>query len=79
MVLLAMSTDQLTVGGAIGNTFRNAPYVVEQYYSIFCFITLLEPFVVIYRELILAKGNARRSCACKSLWNPGNRSQAFEL
>src|ERR1700760_3281279 len=41
MVLLAMSTDQLSVGGAIGNTFRNAPYVVEQYYSIFWFITLL--------------------------------------
>jgi ABC-2 type transport system permease protein len=41
LVLLAMSTDQVTVGGAIGNTFRNAPYVVEQYYSIFWFITLL--------------------------------------
>jgi ABC-2 type transport system permease protein len=41
MVLLAMSTDQLTIGGAIGNTYRNAPYVVEQYYSIFWFITLL--------------------------------------
>ncbi|HXB94100.1 MAG TPA: lipopolysaccharide biosynthesis protein [Puia sp.] len=27
--------------------------------ELFCFITLLEPFVVIYRELILAKGNAR--------------------
>jgi len=41
LVLLAMSTDQVQVGGAIGNTFRNAPYVVEQYYSIFWFITLL--------------------------------------
>jgi ABC-type transport system involved in multi-copper enzyme maturation permease subunit len=41
MVMLALSTDQVTVGGAIGNTFRNAPYVVEQYYSIFWFITLL--------------------------------------
>ena len=27
--------------------------------ELFCFITLLEPFVVIYRELILAKGYAR--------------------
>ncbi len=27
--------------------------------ELFCFITLLEPFVVIYRELILAKGLAR--------------------
>src|SRR5580704_3153443 len=41
LVLLAMSTDQVQVGGAIGNTFRNAPFVIEQYYSIFWFITLL--------------------------------------
>jgi ABC-2 type transport system permease protein len=41
LVLLAMSTDQVTVGGAIGNTYRNAPFVVEQFYSIFWFITLL--------------------------------------
>ncbi len=41
LVLLAMSTDQVTVGGSIGNTYRNAPFVVEQYYSIFWFITLL--------------------------------------
>jgi ABC-type transport system involved in multi-copper enzyme maturation permease subunit len=40
-VLIAMSTDQLQVGAAIGNTLRNAPFVVEQYYSIFWFITLL--------------------------------------
>jgi ABC-2 type transport system permease protein len=40
-VLIAMSTDQLQVGAAIGNTTRNAPFVVEQYYSIFWFITLL--------------------------------------
>lgn len=41
LVLLAMSTDQITVGGSIGNTFRNAPFVVEQFYAIFWFITLL--------------------------------------
>jgi len=41
LVLLAMSTDQVQVGGAIGNTMRNAPFVIEQYYSIFWFITLL--------------------------------------
>ena len=27
--------------------------------ELFCFITLLEPFIVIYRELILAKGHAK--------------------
>ena len=41
LILLAMSTDQVTVGGAIGNTFRNAPFVVQQFYSIMWFITLL--------------------------------------
>ena len=29
------------------------------YMELFCFITLLEPFVVIYRELIMAKGYAK--------------------
>jgi ABC-type transport system involved in multi-copper enzyme maturation permease subunit len=41
LILLAMSTDQVSVGGAIGNTFRNAPFVIQQYYSIMWFITLL--------------------------------------
>jgi ABC-2 type transport system permease protein len=41
LVLLAMSTDQVQIGGAIGNTLRNSPFVIEQYYSIFWFITLL--------------------------------------
>ncbi len=41
LILLALSTDQVTVGGAIGNTLRNAPFVIQQYYSILWFITLL--------------------------------------
>ena len=41
LVLLAMSTDQVRIGSAIGNTYRNAPFVVEFYYSMFWFITLL--------------------------------------
>ena len=41
LILLALSTDQVTVGGSIGNTFRNAPFVIQQYYSILWFITLL--------------------------------------
>jgi ABC-type transport system involved in multi-copper enzyme maturation permease subunit len=40
-VMLAMSSDQVQIGGSIGNTYRNAPYVVEQFYAIFWFITLL--------------------------------------
>ena len=41
LVLVAISSDQVQVGGSIGNTFRNAPFIVEQFYSIFWFITLL--------------------------------------
>src|SRR5947209_20063698 len=41
LVLMAMSTDHVSIGSAIGNTYRNAPFVLEQYYSIFWFITLL--------------------------------------
>ncbi len=41
MAMAAMSSDQLQIGGALGNTYRNAPFVIEQYYSIFWFVTLL--------------------------------------
>lgn len=41
LILGALSTDQIVVGGSIGNTMRNAPFVIEQYYSIMWFITLL--------------------------------------
>ncbi|MGB7987098.1 MAG: M1 family aminopeptidase [Terracidiphilus sp.] len=41
LVMLAMSSDQVQIGGSIGNTLRNAPFVVEQYYSIMWIITLL--------------------------------------
>src|ERR1035441_6092117 len=41
VVLLAMSSDQVVVGGAIGNTYRNAAFVVEQFYAIFWIFTLL--------------------------------------
>lgn len=41
LVLLAMSSDQVQVGSSIGNTYRNAPFVVEQFYAILWFITLL--------------------------------------
>jgi ABC-type transport system involved in multi-copper enzyme maturation permease subunit len=41
LILLALSTDQVTVGTSIGNTMRNAPYVIELYYSTMWAITLL--------------------------------------
>ena len=47
LILLALSTDQVTVGGAIGNTLRNAPFVIQQYYSILWFITLLMTVVFV--------------------------------
>jgi ABC-type transport system involved in multi-copper enzyme maturation permease subunit len=41
MAMGAMSSDRLQIGGALGNTYRNAPFVIEQFYSIFWFVTLL--------------------------------------
>src|ERR1035437_862710 len=41
LVMLAMSSDQVQVGSAIGNTYRNAPFVVDLFYSTLWFITLL--------------------------------------
>ncbi len=41
LIFGATATDQITVGGALENTFRNAPYVVENFYSFICLLTLL--------------------------------------
>lgn len=41
MVFGASSSDQITVGGSIGNTFRNAPYVIQTFYSIMGIFTIL--------------------------------------
>jgi len=42
MIFGAVSApDSITVGGALGNTHQNAPYVVENFYSFICLLTLL--------------------------------------
>ena len=41
MIFGATATDQIIVGGALENTYRNAPFVVENYYSFICLLTLL--------------------------------------
>jgi ABC-type transport system involved in multi-copper enzyme maturation permease subunit len=37
----AVSSDNITIGGAIGNTFRNAPFQIETYYAMVGLFTLL--------------------------------------
>ena len=34
MFAAAAISDQVTVGQAIGNTYRNAPYVIQMYYGV---------------------------------------------
>ncbi len=41
IIFAASSSDKITVGAALGNTYRNAPYVIQTYYSIMCILTLL--------------------------------------
>jgi ABC-2 type transport system permease protein len=41
MIFGAVGTDQVTVGAALENTYRNAPFVIENYYSIICLLSLL--------------------------------------
>ena len=41
LIFGAMSTDQITIGGALSNTFRNAPFVIENYYTFMGLFTLL--------------------------------------
>ena len=37
----AASSDQVTVGQALGNTYRNAPYVIQNFYAFASFFTIL--------------------------------------
>jgi hypothetical protein len=46
LVFGATATDQVTIGGALENTYRNAPFVIENYYSILNLLSLL--FVVAF-------------------------------
>jgi ABC-2 type transport system permease protein len=41
MIFGATSSDHIQIGGALSNTFRNAPYVIENYYAISGLLTLL--------------------------------------
>src|SRR5947209_467947 len=41
MIFGAVSSENIVVGAALGNTHRNAPFVIENYYSIACLLTLL--------------------------------------
>jgi ABC-2 type transport system permease protein len=41
MFLGAVSSDQITIGEAIGNTYRNAPFQIETYYAMIGLLTLL--------------------------------------
>jgi len=41
MFLGAVSSDYVTIGGSIGNTYRNAPFVIENYYALIGLLTLL--------------------------------------
>jgi ABC-2 type transport system permease protein len=41
LIFGAASSDHIQVGGALSNTYRNAPYVIENYYSIIGLLTLL--------------------------------------
>src|ERR1700678_3688267 len=41
MIFGAVSSDNITVGGALENTYRNAPWVIENYYTIMCLLGIL--------------------------------------
>ena len=37
----AVSSDQVTIGNTLGNTYKNAPWVIENFYAVCSFLTLL--------------------------------------
>lgn len=41
LAFFAAASDQVQVGGSLGNTYRNAPYVIENFYAMFSLLALL--------------------------------------
>ncbi|MGL2967247.1 M1 family aminopeptidase [Flavobacterium sp. XGLA_31] len=41
LVFFAVASEHVTIGGGVGNTHKNAPFVIEQYYGVFSTICLL--------------------------------------
>jgi ABC-2 type transport system permease protein len=41
LIFGATSSDQIQVGGSFGNIMKNAPFVIQMYYSVMSYITLL--------------------------------------
>ena len=41
LIFAASSSDKITVGGGLENTYRNAPFVVQNFYAIMGILTLL--------------------------------------
>lgn len=41
MIFAATSSDKITVGASLENTFRNAPYVIQNFYAMMSLLTLL--------------------------------------
>ncbi|AWG21205.1 hypothetical protein FFWV33_06480 [Flavobacterium faecale] len=41
LVFFAVASEKVTIGGSVGNTFRNAPYIIEQYYGVMSTVCLL--------------------------------------
>ena len=41
LIFGAVSTDHIQVGGALSNTYHNAPFVIENFYSFIGLLTLL--------------------------------------
>jgi len=41
MIFGATSSDQIVVGAAVSNTYRNAPFVIQTYYALIGIFTML--------------------------------------
>lgn len=41
LIALVVSTDNVTIGGGVGNVYKNAPHAIESYYSNMLFVILL--------------------------------------
>ena len=49
MSFLAVVSDSVIIGGSIGNIYKNAPYVITQFVSVFSVIGIL--FLVLFLNI----------------------------
>ena len=62
LVFAATSSDKVTIGASVENTYRNAPFVIQTFYAIRRVSTTLRQSAKEFSEYSFLKNPMRRVC-----------------